>query len=353
MSRHFTLRKVKAKYKNLGRILLLILGVILLLTGIFLLRSREKKSRFSNPPGTVGNTAGNLNNSGLFCEYDGTVYFSNSFDNGCLYTMTPDEGNIRYVSSASVQNLLAGGKYLYYFQTRTSGTGGIENLATHYGFNRTNLKGEHAIALSQDVVVTAQLINNYVYMVCVSPKGIAFRKVLGDGSKTTDLADYAINPSSVMDGLIYYNSLQDSHYLYTLNTETDVPREILEISMWYPIADGRYVYYMDVDHNYRLCRYSFEKEAVEVLTRDRVDCFNVGNGYIYYQKNSTDPQLICMRTDGTDPKAIATGNYTRINMTSQYVYFQDFESGLLYHSRIGSDTCQVFDKALEAVPEKK
>ena len=30
-----------------------------------------------NPEGTVGNTAGNLNNGGLFCEYDGKVYFSN------------------------------------------------------------------------------------------------------------------------------------------------------------------------------------------------------------------------------------------------------------------------------------
>ena len=28
-----------------------------------------------NPEGTVGNTAGNLNNGGLFCEYEDVVYF--------------------------------------------------------------------------------------------------------------------------------------------------------------------------------------------------------------------------------------------------------------------------------------
>ena len=33
-----------------------------------------------NPPETVGNTAGNLNNSGYFCEYDGKVYFANVYD---------------------------------------------------------------------------------------------------------------------------------------------------------------------------------------------------------------------------------------------------------------------------------
>ena len=39
-----------------------------------------------NPPETVGNTAGNLNNSGYFCEYDGTVYFANAYDSNTLYT---------------------------------------------------------------------------------------------------------------------------------------------------------------------------------------------------------------------------------------------------------------------------
>ena len=40
-----------------------------------------------NPPETVGNTAGNLNNSGYFCEYDGKVYFANVYDSDTLYSM--------------------------------------------------------------------------------------------------------------------------------------------------------------------------------------------------------------------------------------------------------------------------
>ena len=43
------------------------------------------------PEGTLGNTAGNLNNRGLFCEYNGKVYFSNAYDDGTLYSMNPDE----------------------------------------------------------------------------------------------------------------------------------------------------------------------------------------------------------------------------------------------------------------------
>lgn len=48
-----------------------------------------------NPPETVGNTAGNLNNSGYFCEYDGKVYFANVYDSDTLYSMDPSEQNIK------------------------------------------------------------------------------------------------------------------------------------------------------------------------------------------------------------------------------------------------------------------
>lgn len=63
-----------------------------------------------NPPETVGNTAGNLNNSGYFCEYDGKVYFANAYDSNTLYSMDPSEQNIKKLGNASVKNILAGGK---------------------------------------------------------------------------------------------------------------------------------------------------------------------------------------------------------------------------------------------------
>ncbi len=51
---------------------------------------------------------------------------------------------------------------------------------------------------------------------------------------------------------------------------------------------------------------------------------NVGYGYVYYQVNGEEACLKCMRDDGSDSRVIAEGNYTAINMTSQYVYFQTF-----------------------------
>ena len=141
----------------------------------------------------------------------------------------------------------------------------------------------------------------------------------------------------------YYNNNGNNHHLHVWDTASDSSYEILANNVWNPILYGDYIYYMDVENNYRLCRYHLYNNEVEVLTNDRIDCFNVGSGYIYYQKNGTDAQLKYMQLDGSNPYVIADGNYTNINMTSRYVYFQDFSNeGAWFHTPIGSPTYSSF-----------
>lgn len=297
-----------------------------------------------NPDGTVGNSAGNINNEGLFCEYDGRIYFSNSEDQGCLYSMKPDETDVKQLNKMEVRNILAGGKYLYFYQTGSASESGLGQIEGIRSFCRSGLNGSNVITLTRDVVVTGQLVNNYLYLLTTKSADTSFYKLKIDRSEQVDLASYTINPACARDGIIYYNGTQDNHYLYALNTSNDVASELWRGNLWYPALDGDYIYYMDVANNYRLCRYSLSMNEIQVLTNDRVDCFNVGSGYVYYQKNdSVSPQLRCMRTDGSDNRIIAEGNFTHINMTSQYVYFQPFGDDITtYHSPLGSSTYSVF-----------
>lgn len=346
---------MKTKNSKLTIRAILIIAAVILLMAVLMVVSYLKERIPSNPAGTVGNTAGNLNNSGLFCEHNGTVYFSNPYDNGSLYAMDPSEGNIRRINSSKVCNILAGGNYLYYFQMGASGEAGFGNVRTPKSFNRCDLKGKHSTSLTRDVVVTGQLVDNYLYLLTAGDDHPLFYKMKIDKSDQTDLAEYIINPACAVNGTIYYNGTQNDHYLYALDTATDVSSEVWRGNIWYPVVEGDYVYYMDVSENYRLCRYSFSQNVVEVLTNDRVDCFNVGYGYIYYQKNDAKaPQLICMRTDGSDKRVISEGIYTNINLTSQYVYFQEFgnEDASLFHSYLGSDYAESFYGAIEAAQAK-
>ncbi|MCM1101569.1 MAG: DUF5050 domain-containing protein [Clostridium sp.] len=298
----------------------------------------------SNPPGTIGNTAGNINNGGLFCEYNGTVYFSNAADGGSLYAMNADETDIRKLNSMKVCNLLAGGDYLYYFQLGSTGNEiGFGSVANTHSLNRCNLKGQKVVSVTRDVVVSGQLIDDYLYLLTSGREHPIFYKIKTDKSEQVHLADYAINPACAANGIIYYNGTQEDHALYILDTATDVSSLVWDGNLWYPVLSGDYIYYMDVSSDYRLCRYSLSERAVEILTNDRVECFNVGAGYIYYQTGGADPKLKCMQTDGSNALTVAEGIYTDINMTSQYVYFREFDSETtMYHTRFGSDMYSAF-----------
>lgn len=291
-----------------------------------------------NPPGTIGNTAGNINNGGLFCEQDGLVYFVNPAENNALYSMTVDEQNLTKIYPGNVVNILAAGDYLYFFQKEPNASSNLGNMRINHAFYRSNLNGKNIMNMTSDVVVTAQLVNDYLYILTSTEEGPSFYKMGTDKSDKTILANYTVNPACAKDGYIYYTGTGSNHYLYALNTETDVQSELWKGNIWYPVLEDDYFYFLDVENNYRLCRFAYSQNVVEVLTQDRVECFNVGNGYIYYQCNSQSaPALKMMRTDGSDVTVLAEGNYTAIHMTSKYVYFKQFgENGVWYHSPIGS-----------------
>lgn len=323
--------------KNLKPIIVFVL--ILIIAGGLSFLSYWGNRIPSNPEGTIGNSAGNLNNGGLFCEHEGRVYFANPGDNNCLYSMTVDETDLQKLYAGNVCNILTGGDYLYYFMREPVGTS-LDNLRVSHAFFRSELDGEKTKILTKDVVIHAQLVNDSLFILTVDKKGPVFYRMNTDRSNMKELDTNDINPSCAHDGKIYYNGTVLNHYLYALDTETNVSNVLWKGNIWYPVLDGNYFYYLDVENNYRLCRYDYTKEVIEVLTHDRVDCFNIGSGYIYYQCNSqTEPALKRMNPDGSDVTVIAEGNYTAIHMTSKYVYFKDITTeNLWYHSPIGSDT---------------
>ena len=105
----------KAKKFLIGSLLVLLLGLLIFL---YILSNRVAPV----PEGTVGNSAGNLYNGGMFCEYNGKVYFANPYDGNAMYVMDTDGSHMKKLIATSVSNICAGGKYLFYFQNTSSGT---------------------------------------------------------------------------------------------------------------------------------------------------------------------------------------------------------------------------------------
>ena len=83
------------------KIAIIFLLVALLSIGLVALNLYQQ--RIPMDPSDVGNLAGNLQNGGLFFEMDGKVYFSNSAEDNCLYSMNLDESKPKRLTTMGVK----------------------------------------------------------------------------------------------------------------------------------------------------------------------------------------------------------------------------------------------------------
>lgn len=313
------MKKKNARKKIIGSIVLIVIAAALAGGVIYSLLPDEISV---NDPAHIGNTAGNLANGGLFCEMNGKVYFSNSYENGNLYVMNSDETEITKLNDLNVFSLNVGGGYIYFGQgsSRFSGEGfGI--FRAKPGLMRSKINGKDIKTMMSFPITTATLGGNEIFY----QSGAQLFRIGTDGENDRQINSDNINPSSYVNGTIYYANAGSNHFVYALNISSGHSSVVFEANAFNAIYEGGYIYYMDLDNNYRLCRYSIFDNVIEILATDRVDFYNVGHGVIFYQKNSrTEPALIRMNLDGSNQEIIREGNHNHINMTSRYVYFQAF-----------------------------
>lgn len=312
----------------------IIFMVIILFFGGILFFSFWSKRIPSNPSGTIGNTAGNLINNGLFCESDGKVYFSNPYDQDTIYSMNSDETEIKKISTVGAQSINAAGNFLYYYQKSAGSGSGLGYVMHTVGLYRSKTDGSSVACLKRDPTGIITLINNDLYYQHYTNKtGTYLDRMSTDKSSEETIFTSMISPASVVNGIIYYTNPDDSHYLYTYDTTTGSSSLLWPHRVWNPIYHNDYIYFMDMETDYELHRYNPYTNEEEVLTTDRIDTYNVYGDIIYYQKSSpTEPALMRMRTDGSQPETVASGIYQNINITSGYVYFNAFDQPApLYH----------------------
>lgn len=331
---------MKEKTKNLVIVCSIFL-VLIIVVVLFSIGSTVKKI----PEDTIGNTAGNLNNGGLFCEYNGKVYFSNANDNGTLYVMNPDETEVTKLNDSIASYINASESYLVYYQSGVDTADGLSSMVQNLGIYRSDLNGKNLDCIDDCVCTALVLTGNQVYYQHYDNKEYTrlYKSDLA-GKKRTEVDDAIINPHCVSNGTIYFNGTNGDHYLYGLNTSTDSIATLWTGNVWNPVIVGSYVYYMDLSNHYGLSRYSLTNGEVEILTNDRVDYFNVSDNMIYYQTaSSNSPALKRMKTDGSDNEIVREGTYENINITSRYVYFNEFGSDTpVYHTPVNGGSVTTF-----------
>lgn len=342
------------KKKQIPLIIFIIVLIVIAVVTSILYRNRNLVPK--NPAGTVGNTAGNIYNSGYFCENNGKIYFANSYDNNSLYSMNSDGSDIKCLVKANTKYINAGGKYLYYYMADSGNATGLGFVRRVMGIYRCKNNGKNVQTVSRSPSLDMILVDNFIYYQHYDNKtAVSLYKISTDGKKDIKISEDIITPAGIDDDIIYFANQNDNHFLEILDTTNDSITEYLRYNVWNPIRYDNYIYFMDIENNMCLSRYDITNDKIEILTSDAVDCYNLNNSYIFYQKNSVDsPEFIRMSLDGSSKETIAEGNYTAINVTSNYVYFRPFDNEMITYRTpaYGSVNVTEFTEAAIAMAAK-
>lgn len=316
-----------------NKVLLILSAIVFLFT--FLCVASVYFNRFKpNENMQTGNTAGNLNNKGLYCENNGIVYFSNPYDHNVLYSMNPDETGLKRLNDVGVSSINADSERIYYSQTGSADGSGLGYVRNTTGMYRCNLSGNNTYCYTKDPVGILALCGNNLYFQHYEVESGAYLDVTPIDRKGSNPLLYSmVTPAGVAGTTIYYAGNDADHYLYALDTTTNTSALIWEKPIWNPVYQDGYIYFMDLQSNYELHRYHLSSGEEQVLSSDRVDFFNVYGNVIYYQKSSsTAPALKRINIDGTGDEIIKEGVFESVNITSQYAYFNEFSKKTpVYH----------------------
>lgn len=331
--------------------LLFIFVLIISITIVLLQLSRRVKI---NATTVTGNTTGNLNNGGFFCEFDNILYFANGYDSNSLYYYNPNNGNCKKLADGPVSSINVDENYIYFVREASSskGTFGISS-ANFVGIYRMDKKGNHKTRLHNGSVGLAHLINNSIYYQNYSNSyGFHLFSVGIDGKEDTEILQEAVLPTGYYHGSLLYANVNGNHYVSTLDDATKKKSTLYEGNCFYPTIEDNCLYYMDISNTYCLKKYNLDTQEETTLTTERLDSFNIYGDTIFYQvSDEKNPCLKRMKTDGTNMEVVQSGIFHQISMTKNYTYFTSYNSDtpIFRTPTTGVIDVTTFSEALEAI----
>ena len=325
-----------------------IIAVVAIVVTVFL------TTRFQyNDKDAVGNTAGNLYNGGLFCEYNNKVYFSNPYDDNKLYVMDASGKNAEKLCEDRVSFINIAGEYIYYKRdNKKTSVDEIFNGVAN-GVFRLKIGDEVMNEIHRGRVDSLALSGNYLYYSGYDDNDIKLYKSKIDDTDNKALMDKNYKMLSISNGNFYFTETTGNHNILKMNIDTQVVTTFMQGNYYMPIVVDSYIYYIDVGAGYKLCRTNMSNRIVEVLSNDRVVNYNIGEkmDVIFYQvENGEDHKLMRMKLNGGNQEEIAKGDFFNISITSMYTYcfVKAIDEDIMYRVLTnGKDELKVFQPEMK------
>lgn len=319
--------------KSIKRLLITLIILTALAVGI--LYAYNNGRTYFNDDNVTGNTAGNIYNGGLFCEKDGKIFFSNDKADGSLYVMNSDCTNIKKLHDDKAVYINVDNNYIYYVRannTRENNKGFMMFFNT--GVFRIKRNGSNLMAFTGNPGAYLSLKGNNVYFQRYDAGvGLYLFKYQIDGTLERLLVKDAVIPAEITDTKLYYAGYSEDHNINELNLQSFTTHPAFEGSYYYPIFKGAYIYYIDVEDDYKIYRMHIDGSGQELLVDYRCSTYNITNSgtYLYYQVDDTVSNgMYRLNLKTMESSQLLVGNYKQLHVTDNYVFFKDFDNTNTY-----------------------
>lgn len=320
--------------KGLKKLLIFLLAITIVgVGGIFLYTYNRT---FQNDENEVGNTIGNIYNGGLFSEQDGNIYFSNSNDNGCLYVTDTNLIDFKKIHDDKAVYINVDENYIYYIRANNTRQDSYKNilLYNNTGIYRINQNGADIKSISYNPGAYLTLKGNTLYYQKYDvEKGLFLHQNSTDGTHERLLIEDAVIPAMIIDDQLYYAGLSQNHNLNQFDLSSYNGQTFYEGGFLYPIIHDGYLYYMNVEDDYKIYRMSFDGSEPEIIVNKRCATFNITtNGkFIYYQvDDGKNNGMNRIYLETMESEVLLSGNYKQIHVTTNYVFFRDFDDTMTF-----------------------
>lgn len=339
------MKQSKKQHRLRNRILLVL--VVFALAGCLGVLRWNSSVHYYSDESTTGNTSTNLLNGGLFAKSGDMIYFANPYDQNSLYSMDTELKHIKKLYNDYTSYINAAGKYIFY--TRRNDKKGNESKAlfsfSTTGLYRLNTSGQGLKQLYKEPSQTLNLLGNHIYYQRYDQKeGLQLFRVGIDGKKDTMLLKEGAAPVIAND-TIYYTGVDRDHNIHKLPVSGGSPSVVYEGNFTGLSYVNGFLYCMDMDNDYTLCRLDLSTQEMTHLTQVRIATYNVSNdgSTVYYQvDNGKDNGLYVLDTNSGAQTELRSGNYNFYHIIDNYLFFEEFDGSAAYVMNLSNEQIEDF-----------
>ena len=299
-----------------------------------------------NEEGAVGNTTGNLSNSGLFCEYEGNIYFANPQDENTLYRMKSDGTDVEKLYDDTVSYIQVMNDYIYYVRRNSVDEDTIfRNMM--YGIYRLEIGDDRPQEIYRGIVENMVICGNYIYFSSYDDANlIQLKSVKVDGEDLKLISELDYKPIAVEGDTYYFRNVENNNNLMYLEAGSSKINTSAEGDFYMPSFTDGFLYYIDLENGMKLTRVSLKSNETKILDEGRCINYNISeeNNLIYYQIENEDEHKLCrMSMNGENKQTVAEGNFENIHITKKYTYYYKIisaDSKELYRADNSGNTSQ-------------